>query len=168
MRDTHHDPVRGIETRVCFADHHDGSRQPRVTLDPVSLQIWENEGGQLMSRRLVQVRRIYDDPAPDDGTRVLVDRIWPRGVSKVRAHLNEWCNQIAPSTDLRLWYRHDPKLFSAFARRYRAELTDPGRAAALVHLFQLAKLQKLTLLTATRDVDLSEAAVLAEVINVHL
>jgi uncharacterized protein YeaO (DUF488 family) len=121
-----------------------------------------------MTRRLVQVRRIYDDPTPNDGTRVLVDRIWPRGVSKARAHLNEWCNQIAPSTDLRMWYHHDPKLFSAFARRYRAELTEPGRAAALVHLFQLAKLQKLTLLTATRDVDLSEAAVLAEVINGHL
>jgi uncharacterized protein YeaO (DUF488 family) len=113
----------------------------------------------------VQVRRIYDDPTPDDGTRVLVDRLWPRGMNKTRAHLNDWCKDVAPSHDLRMWYHHDPKLFSAFARRYRGELAEPCRAAALTHLRQLAKLQTLTLLTATRDVDLSEASVLADVIN---
>ncbi|MGH3578943.1 MAG: DUF488 domain-containing protein, partial [Mycobacterium sp.] len=59
-------------------------------------------------RRNVQVRRIYDPPAPDDGIRVLVDRIWPRGVSKGRAQLDEWCKEIAPSTELRKWYHHDP------------------------------------------------------------
>ena len=63
----------------------------------------------MTTRIRVQVRRIYDAPMPDDGARVLVDRLWPRGVSKARAHLDEWCKHIAPSTDLREWYHHDPK-----------------------------------------------------------
>ncbi|MGH7290305.1 MAG: DUF488 domain-containing protein [Myxococcota bacterium] len=114
--------------------------------------------------RNVQVRRIYEDPAPSDGIRVLVDRIWPRGVSKARAHLDEWCKDIAPSAELRTWYHHDPKLFEEFADRYRVELIEPGRAALLVHLRHLAERQMLTLLTATRAADISEAAVLADLI----
>ncbi|MGH3536144.1 MAG: DUF488 domain-containing protein [Pseudonocardiaceae bacterium] len=112
-------------------------------------------------RRNVQVRRIYDPPAPDDGIRVLVDRIWPRGVSKGRAQLDEWCKEIAPSTELRKWYHHDPALFEEFARRYRDELTEPVHAAALEHLRELAKKQTLTLLTATTHAEISEAALLA-------
>ncbi len=116
------------------------------------------------TRHTVQIRRIYDDPTPNDGTRVLVDRLWPRGVSKTRAHLDEWCKQIAPSTELRTWYGHDPRLFDAFVRRYRDELTQPGRAAALSHLRELADHNDLTLLTATRNTGISEAAVLADLI----
>ena len=112
----------------------------------------------------VQVRRIYDAATPGDGTRVLVDRIWPRGISKARAHLDEWCKQIAPSTELRKWYQHDPKLFDEFVRRYRDELTDSGRAEALAHLHDLVKRQTLTLLTASKAVDISEAAVLADLL----
>jgi uncharacterized protein YeaO (DUF488 family) len=112
----------------------------------------------------VQIRRIYEGPTPQDGTRVLVDRIWPRGMSKQRAHLDEWCKQIAPSTELRKWYGHDPDRFDEFTRRYEAELTDPERAAALTHLRELARQQMLTLLTATKDVDISEAAVLAKLV----
>jgi uncharacterized protein YeaO (DUF488 family) len=69
----------------------------------------------------VQVRRAYEDPAQGDGTRVLVDRIWPRGLTKARAALDEWCKEIAPSTELRKWYGHDPERFEEFGRRYRAE-----------------------------------------------
>jgi uncharacterized protein YeaO (DUF488 family) len=98
--------------------------------------------------RNVQVRRVYDDPAPGDGTRVLVDRLWPRGLTKERASLDEWCKQIAPSTELRTWYGHDPERFAEFTRRYREELTEPERAT-------------LTLLTASKAADISEAAVLA-------
>ena len=119
----------------------------------------------MAQRRRVQVRRIYDPVMPTDGTRVLVDRIWPRGVSKARARLDEWCKEIAPSTELRRWYRHDPTLFDEFSRRYRDELTEPHRADALAHLQLLAKKQMLTLLTATKDADLSEAAVLAELVG---
>ncbi|MGE0215384.1 DUF488 domain-containing protein [Mycolicibacterium sp.] len=120
-----------------------------------------------MSRhQRIQVRRIYDSPSADDGVRVLVDRLWPRGVSKEAAHLDEWCKQIAPSPDLRTWYRHDPELFDEFARRYTDELRDPDRAAALAHLSSLAAQGRpLTLLTATKDTAISEAAVLATILR---
>lgn len=115
----------------------------------------------------VQVRRIYDAPMPDDGARVLVDRLWPRGVSKARAHLDDWCKQIAPSTELRNWYHHAPDLFDEFSRRYTAELNDPEPAAALAHLKELATQQTLTLLTATKNPEISEAAVLAKILTTH-
>lgn len=82
----------------------------------------------------VRVRRIYDEPAPEDGARVLVDRVWPRGMTKQKAQLDEWCKQVAPSTDLRKWYGHQPERFEEFTRRYRDELTDPERAQAVLHL----------------------------------
>ena len=113
----------------------------------------------------VQVRRIYDAPQSDDGVRVLVDRLWPRGVSKARAALDEWCKQIAPSTELRTWYHHDPTLFGAFTRRYIEELRDPERTEALTHLREIARHQTLTLLTGTKTPEISEAAVLAQVLT---
>jgi uncharacterized protein YeaO (DUF488 family) len=113
----------------------------------------------------VQVRRVYDPPDPDDGQRVLVDRLWPRGLSKERAGLDDWCKEIAPSNELRKWYDHDPDRYAEFARRYRAELGDPERAAALAHLRELAGNGRLTLLTATKRSDISEAAVLADLLG---
>jgi uncharacterized protein YeaO (DUF488 family) len=113
----------------------------------------------------VRVRRIYDEPQPGDGARVLVDRVWPRGVSKDHAHLEEWCKQVAPSTGLREWYGHDPERYDEFARRYRAELDEPESATALAHLRQLAAAGPLTLLTATKRSDISQAAVLAEMLS---
>ena len=112
----------------------------------------------------VQVRRVYD-PAQADGTRVLVDRIWPRGMTTDKAHLDEWCKQVAPSTELRKWYSSDPGRFAEFGRRYRAELKDPERADALAHLRELAEDRTLTLLTATRHPEISEAEVLAELLK---
>src|SRR5262245_4375792 len=113
----------------------------------------------------VRVRRVYEEPAEDDGTRVLVDRIWPRGMTKARAGLDEWCKQVAPSPELRTWYHHAPELFAEFGRRYRRELTDPERAAAVTHLRELARSGTLTLLTATKQAEISEAAVLAELLR---
>ena len=113
----------------------------------------------------VRVRRVYDAPADSDGTRVLVDRIWPRGMTKARAALDEWCKPVAPSTELRQWYRHDPQRFGEFDRRYRGELEEPERAQALSHLRELARGGTLTLLTATRQPEISEAAVLARLIQ---
>jgi uncharacterized protein YeaO (DUF488 family) len=109
----------------------------------------------------VRVGRVYDTRTAEDGTRVLVDRLWPRGLTKDRADLDEWCKLIAPSAHLRRWYGHDPDRFAEFARRYRIELDDPERAEHLHHLREMARQQPLTLLTATRHVDISEAAVLA-------
>lgn len=119
-----------------------------------------------MTQRVqVQVRRAYDPPSPDDGTRVLVDRLWPRGLSKQRAQLDEWCKQISPSPELRTWYAHDPAKFQAFTERYHAELQDPERAAALAHLRELATHGKLTLITATKNSSISEAQVLADILS---
>ncbi len=113
----------------------------------------------------VRVRRVYEEPQRGDGTRVLVDRIWPRGLTKAKAALDEWCKDVAPSGELRKWYKHDPGRFEDFGRRYQAELQDPQRAEALAHLRQLAKDRQLTLLTATRQPEISEAAVLADLLQ---
>ena len=113
----------------------------------------------------VQVRRIYDQAQTSDGTRVLVDRVWPRGVSKEHAHLDEWLKDVAPSTDLRKWYSHDPEKFDEFARRFREELKNDGAAQALDELRELAQKGTLTLLTAAKRDDISQATVLAEILN---
>jgi uncharacterized protein YeaO (DUF488 family) len=118
-----------------------------------------------MTGAKVRVRRVYEAPERSDGTRVLVDRIWPRGLTKAKAALDEWCQDVAPSTELRKWYSHDPDRFEDFSRRYQAELKDPQRAGALAHLHELAKGRHLTLLTATRQPEISEAAVLAELLR---
>ena len=119
----------------------------------------------MATRHEVRVRRAYDEPSPEDGTRVLVDRIWPRGLSKAKAHFDEWCKTVAPSIALRKSYGHDPARFEEFSRRYRAELAEPERAEALQHLRDLAEHGNLTLITATRQADISEAAVLASLLR---
>ena len=118
-----------------------------------------------MARRTVRVRRVYDDAERGDGARMLVDRVWPRGVRKDELEYDEWVKDAAPSTELRKWYGHDPEKFAEFRRRYRRELdTDAGKAA-LEPLRQLGRGKALTLLTATKDVEHSHAAVLAELLR---
>lgn len=114
---------------------------------------------------VIRVRRVYDDPVPGDGARVLVDRVWPRGLRKDAARLDEWAKDVAPSAGLRTWYRHDPAKFGEFRQRYVAELEQPGPREALSRLRALAAERPLTLLTATRDLDLSQAAVLAALLR---
>jgi uncharacterized protein YeaO (DUF488 family) len=123
------------------------------------------EGNVMTSKPEVRVRRVYDEPSGEDGTRVLVDRVWPRGLSKQNANVDQWCKQVAPSTALRKWYGHDPARFAEFTRRYRGELQQPEQAEALAHLRDLAREGTVTLLTATRAVEISQAAVLAELIR---
>lgn len=113
----------------------------------------------------VQVRRVYEEAEDQDGVRVLVDRIWPRGVTKAKAALDEWCKAVAPSTELRRWYSHDRAKFPEFTRRYHAELRKVERGDALQHLRELASDHRLTLLTGTKEPDISEAAVLADLLN---
>ena len=113
----------------------------------------------------IRVRRVYDAPSPADGARVLVDRIWPRGLRKDAAHLTEWAKDAAPSTELRKWYGHDPAKFDEFRRRYLDELSGRVQRAELGKLRALAATGPVTLLTATRDVDISQAAVLAQVLR---
>ena len=109
----------------------------------------------------IRVRRVYDDPSPEDGARVLVDRVWPRGLRKDAARLDEWAKDVAPSTELRTWYQHDPAKFGEFRQRYTEELEQPGPREAFGRLRALAARKPVTLLTATKAVDLSQAAVLA-------
>ena len=106
---------------------------------------------------------MYDETEPGDGTRVLVDRVWPRGVSK--GSFDEWLKDVAPSTDLRKWYGHDPEKFAEFRKRYLADLKDPERAAALDQLRALQKKGPVTVLTASKAVDISEAAVLVDLLR---
>ncbi|SDQ40263.1 Uncharacterized conserved protein YeaO, DUF488 family [Thermostaphylospora chromogena] len=108
----------------------------------------------------VRVRRVYDEAEPGDGTRVLVDRVWPRGLTKDAAGLDEWAKDVAPSTELRKWYGHDPEKFAEFRDRYLAELAEPARREAFDRLRDLARQGPVTILTATRDVSHSHAAVL--------
>ena len=114
-----------------------------------------------MTDPTINVRRIYEEARKDDGARILVDRLWPRGVSKERAHLDEWMKDIAPSTELRQWYSHDPAKFDEFSARYRDELGQPAQAAELARLRELARKGPVTLLTASKAVDISEATVIA-------
>lgn len=114
----------------------------------------------------VQVRRIYDEAADGDGTRVLVDGVWPRGLRRDDARYDEWLRDVAPSTELRRWYGHDPGRFDEFRRRYRDELDGSAEAtAALEQLRALAADGTLTLLTATKDPEGSQAAVLRELLE---
>jgi uncharacterized protein YeaO (DUF488 family) len=119
----------------------------------------------MTKKREVRIRRIYDQPTRKDGTRVLVDRVWPRGLTKDEAHIDEWLKQVAPSTGLRKWYAHDPRRFKEFTSRYLAELEDPKRAEALATLRRLSRERTLTLLSATKDIEISQAAVLADVLR---
>lgn len=106
--------------------------------------------------------RVYDDVSPDEGQRVLVDRVWPRGVRKDDPRVGVWCKEVAPSKDLREWYQHRAERFDEFAARYRAELRG---SAALAELGKRAKRGPVTLVTATREVDISQAAVLAKLLR---
>ncbi|HZU79421.1 MAG TPA: DUF488 family protein [Acidimicrobiales bacterium] len=118
-----------------------------------------------MAGHSVRIRRAYDEPGGRDGARVLVDRIWPRGVTKEQAALDEWMKDVAPSTALRKWYGHDPERYGEFRRRYRRELSSGAGAEALGRLRDLRGKRAVTLVTATKDVDISGAKVLAELLT---
>ena len=113
----------------------------------------------------IRVRRVYEEPAPENGTRLLVDRVWPRGLRKDAARLDDWAKDVAPSAELRTWYRHDPAKFGEFRRRYAAELAPPGPREALDRIRVLAAEGRVTLLAATKDLGLSQAAVLAQLLR---
>jgi uncharacterized protein YeaO (DUF488 family) len=113
----------------------------------------------------IRVRRVYEPPSADDGLRVLVDRIWPRGLRKDGARLDEWARDIAPSAKLRTWYGHDPAKLAEFRSRYVAALATPAAREALGRLRLALEQGPVTLLTATKDLSLSQATVLAELLS---
>ena len=115
-----------------------------------------------MTEPAVRTRRAYDAPAPDDGYRVLVDRVWPRGRTKADLRLDGWMRDIAPSRELRRWFGHDPARWAEFRDRYRAELADPARAALLDDLTGRARQGTLTLVFGAHDEEHNNARVLQE------
>jgi uncharacterized protein YeaO (DUF488 family) len=113
----------------------------------------------------VRVRRVYEPPEPDDGVRVLVDRLWPRGLAKDAARVDEWPKGLTPSTELRRWYHAGEGSYAEFAGRYEAELDAPEAAGLLDHVRELAAGGPVTLLTASKNPDTSHAAVLARLLG---
>ncbi len=111
----------------------------------------------------IKIKRIYDEPSDDDGYRVLVDRLWPRGVSKDSAKLNEWNKEIAPSTELRKWFDHKEERFNEFTSRYREELNE--KEGMLNKLREISNNETLSLLYAAKDPELNQAVVLKDVLE---
>ena len=117
---------------------------------------------------MIKLKRAYDDPEDEDGTRVLVDRIWPRGVSKERIRIDQRLSDIAPSNELRHWFNHEPAKWDEFHRRYLAELDDPIRQAELDALAKIARQGTLTLVYGARDTVRNQAVVLKELIEARM
>ena len=111
----------------------------------------------------VRLKRAYEPASASDGYRVLIDRLWPRGVSREQAHLDEWARELAPSTELRRWFAHDPERFEEFKRRYAAELA--AQEEKLRELRRRARQGTLTLVYGARDTEHNDAVVLAEILR---
>ena len=108
----------------------------------------------------IQVKRVYDPPAKADGYRVLVDRLWPRGLTKQEARIDQWLKEIAPSTSLRKWFKHDPDKWKEFKKRYAAELDD--QREHVKQLVRAARKQTVTLLFGAKDTEHNNAVALKE------
>lgn len=111
----------------------------------------------------ITIKRVYDDKSEDDGYRVFIDRLWPRGVSKEDAHFDEWLKELAPTTELRKWFNHNPDKFDEFKKRYKKELEDYKEE--LDKLRKRAKSEKITLLFAAKNEEMNNAVVLKEVLQ---
>ena len=121
-----------------------------------------------MSMPKIVIKRIYEQPQSSDGQRILVDRLWPRGISKAEAALDHWMQEIAPSSELRTWWDHDPKRFEEFAQRYEEELADDDHAEDVTELIDLIhRHDRVTLLYAAKDEDNNQAVVLRDYLRRH-
>ena len=112
----------------------------------------------------VELKRAYEEADANDGSRVLVDRLWPRGLSKDRARVDAWLKEVAPSDELRQWFGHDPDKFAEFRKRYEAELASESGKEAMTKLRELVKRGHVTLLFAARDMEHNNAVVLRDVL----
>ena len=117
---------------------------------------------------MIVTKRVYEPFASTDGYRVLIDRLWPRGVSKVKAQLDAWEKDVAPSRELRTWYEHEPAKWPEFQKRYMRELQAPAAKAVLDDLVRRAKRGRVTLVYASRAADISDVAVLEKIITRRL
>jgi uncharacterized protein YeaO (DUF488 family) len=112
---------------------------------------------------MVNLKRVYEEPSPDDGCRVLVERLWPRGLTKERAAVDVWLKDLSPSPELRKWFGHDPERWEEFQQRYRGELRE--KLSALEELREMARGKTVTLVFAARDEEHNSARILAEVLR---
>lgn len=133
----------------------------------IRLHFWENTLSpgnprrmiwHLMEVAMIQIKRVYDPVSKEDGTRFLVERLWPRGIKKEALHMARWCKEAAPSTDLRRWFGHDPAKWQEFKKRYQAELAK--NPSAWQPLLDAARSGNLTLLYSARDPEHNSAGVL--------
>lgn len=116
-----------------------------------------------MAQRLVRIKRVYDKPERTDGTRILVDRLWPRGLTKQKAKVDEWLKEMGPSTELRKWFGHDPKRWVEFAKKYRAELRS--KKDLLNYIKAATRKGVVTLVYGAKDTDHNEAVILQQQLN---
>ena len=112
---------------------------------------------------MVKLKRVYDEPSEDDGTRILIDRLWPRGLTKEKAHIGLWLKEVAPSNELRKWFAHDPEKWPEFQARYHAELNQNPTQVAL--LKQAVAKGPATLVYGAKDEEHNEAVVLQKLLN---
>ncbi len=112
---------------------------------------------------MVKIKRVYDPPSPDDGKRILIDRLWPRGLKKEVAHVDEWLRDLAPSTELRKWFGHDPEKWAEFKKRYKKEIA--GKSELIKRIKTEAKKGTVTLVFAAKDAEHSNAAFLKELFS---
>src|SRR5699024_11377838 len=116
----------------------------------------------------VKLKRVYEEEANDDGKRILVDRVWPRGVSKEKANLYEWLKEIGPSKELRQWFNHDPDTFQEFKKKYKAELQDGEQKASYDKLKAIQKENStITLIFPAKNKENNKAQVLKEMLEAH-
>ena len=112
---------------------------------------------------MIHLKRVYDPPDPEDGKRILVDRLWPRGIRKENLKMDEWLKEISPSDKLRKWFSHDPKKYEEFKRRYAEELEE--QSEILKRIKNEAKRGRVTLLFSAKDTEHNNAAVLKELLS---
>ena len=108
----------------------------------------------------IKIKRVYEQPDKDDGRRILVDRLWPRGLTKEKAGVDVWLKDIAPSTELRKWFGHDPDRWEEFKERYRAELEEAGKMGVLRDIAERAREENVTLLFGAKDTRHNDARAL--------
>ena len=112
---------------------------------------------------MIQIKRVYDPPDPEDGKRILVDRLWPRGIRKENLKMDEWLKEIAPSDKLRKWFSHDPKKYEEFKKEYTEELED--KSEILKRIKGEAKTGRVTILFSAKDTEHNNAMVLKELLS---
>lgn len=114
---------------------------------------------------MLKIKRAYAEKGPEDGKRILVDRLWPRGVNRQKAGIDEWRKEIAPTTELRQWFAHQPEKWSEFQKQYKEELLAPDKTEELNRIARIAKNQDVTLVYAAKDTQHNNARVLMDIIT---